>query len=70
MDSSIVINHAIVDDLTTFIRSNSDPRELKRAIVLQMGHNRYQHQEIQDRLSVSFGFISKWTQRYDREGLL
>lgn len=49
MDSSIAINHAIVDDLTIFIRSNLDLRELKRAIVLQMGHNRYQHQEIQDR---------------------
>jgi putative transposase len=60
----------MIDDLTTFIRSNPDPRELKRAIAVQMWNKGYKHQEIQDSLSVSSGFISKWTQRYEREGMV
>ena len=60
----------MLDDLTTLIRSNPDPRELKRAIAVQMWNKGHKHQEIQDSLSVSSGFISKWTQRYEREGIL
>ena len=68
MDS---ISHvAMLDDLTTLIRSNPDPRELKRAIAVQMWNKGHKHRDIQDSLSVSSGFISKWTQRYEREGIL
>ncbi len=69
--SNIIINHvAMLDDLTTLIRSNPDPRELKRAIAVQMWNKGHKHQDIQASLSVSSGFISKWTQRYEREGIL
>ena len=71
MTSTVIISHvAMLDDLTTLIRSNPDPRELKRAIAVQMWNKGHKHQEIQDSLSVSSGFISKWTQRYEREGVL
>jgi putative transposase len=70
IDNLITINIAMLDDLTTFIKSNPDPRELKRAIAVQMWNNGYKHQEIQDNLSVSSGFISKWTQRYQEQGIV
>ena len=71
MTSNVIISHvAMLDDLTTLIRLNPDPRELKRAIAVQMWNKGHKHQDIQDSLSVSSGFISKWTQRYEREGIL
>ena len=60
----------MLDDLTTLIWSNPDPRELKWAIAVQMWNRGHKHQDIQDSLSVSSGFISKWTQRYEQEGIL
>jgi len=52
----------MLEELTEFIQSNPDPRELKRAITVSMQLKGYKHQEIQESLSVSSGFISKWTQ--------
>ena len=55
--------------LTEFIRSNPDPRELKRALAVKMvraGQNYYQ---IRDTLGVSLGFISKYLQKFETEGI-
>ncbi|MEG3991461.1 IS630 family transposase, partial [Microcoleus sp. S28C3] len=52
----------MLEELTEFIQSNPDPRELKRAITVSMQLKGYKHREIQESLSVSSGFISKWTQ--------
>jgi putative transposase len=59
----------MVEELTDFIKSNPDPRELKRALAIQMWLNGYKHREIQESLSVSSGFITKWSQLYDLLGL-
>jgi putative transposase len=56
--------------LKSFIESNPDPRELKRAVAVQMYEQGYKHREIQEILSVSSGFISKWTQSYQQQGVL
>ena len=56
-------------NLKSFIESNPDPRELKRAVSVQMYEQGYQHREIQEILSVSSGFISKWTQSYAQQGV-
>ena len=56
--------------LQEFIQSNPDPRELKRAIAVQMSLQGLKHYQIQDALGVSSGFISKWTQRYAQQGVL
>ncbi len=45
------------------------PRELKRAIAVQMFLGGYKHREIQEILGVSSGFISKWKQRYEQAGV-
>jgi putative transposase len=59
----------MLEELTKFIQSNPDPRELKRAITVQMQLKGYKQREIQESLSVSSGFISKWTQIFTMQGV-
>lgn len=59
----------MLEELNKFIQSNPDPRELKRAIAVQMFLQAYKHREIQEILGVSSGFISKWSQLYQRLGV-
>ncbi len=56
-------------DLKLFIDSNPDPRELKRALAVQMAYQNYRYEDIQAVLQVSLGFISKWKQRFAVEGV-
>lgn len=56
-------------ELNEFIQSNPDPRELKRALAVQMVSQAYPYVEIAQVLQVSIGFISKWKQIYDSEGV-
>lgn len=58
-----------MDELTEFIKSNPDPRELKRALAIQMVMQDYTYYEIRDVLSVSVGFITKWRQHYEQQGV-
>jgi putative transposase len=51
----------MLEELTKFIQSNPDKSELKREITVQMQLKGYKQREIQESLSVSSGFISKWT---------
>jgi putative transposase len=55
-------------DLNKLIHSNPDSRELKRAVAVQMYLQGQRHQQIQEVLGVSSGFISKWTRRYELLG--
>jgi len=59
----------MLEELTEFIQSNPDPRELKRAITVSMQLQGYKQREIQEILSVSSGFISKWTQIFTMQGV-
>lgn len=59
----------MLKELESFIQSNPDPRELKRAIAVRMSFKGYKHRQIQESLSVSSGFISKWTQIFAMKGL-
>jgi len=56
--------------LTEFIQSNPDPRELKRALAVQMVMQNYTYFEIRDVLQVSVGFISKWKQNFEEQGIV
>lgn len=58
-----------MDKLTEFIQSNPDPRELKRALAVQMARQDYTYYEIRDVLKVSIGFITKWRQHYEQQGV-
>jgi putative transposase len=59
----------MLSELKDFIQSNPDARELKRALAVQMYLNGYKHREVQESLSVSSGFISKWTALYGEQGV-
>jgi putative transposase len=59
----------MLSELKEYIQSNPDARELKRAVAVQMFLNGYKHREIQESLSVSSGFISKWTALYGEQGV-
>jgi putative transposase len=59
----------MLEELEIFIQSNPDPRELKRAIAVRMSFKGHKHRQIQEILSVSSGFISKWTQSFALQGV-
>ncbi len=58
-----------MESLTEFIRSNPDPRELKRALAVKMVKQNYSYQQIADTLEVSVGFISSCRQKFETEGI-
>ena len=58
-----------VEELSEFIQSNPDPRELKRALAVQMVFQEYTYFEIRDVLKISIGFISKWKQAFEEQGV-
>lgn len=58
-----------LDQLLTFIHSNPDPRELKRAVAVYRVLEGHKHHEIKDQLGVTSGFISKWKTVYATHGI-
>lgn len=58
-----------MEKLREFIQSNPDPRELKRGLAVQMVMQKYSYFEIRDVLQVSVGFISKWKQIFEEQGI-
>ena len=48
-------------ELKKLIENNHNPRELKRALAVQMVYQRYTYCEIRDAIKVSVGFISNRT---------
>lgn len=62
--------HLEIKALSDFIHSNPDPRELKRALAVQMVKQKYGYSEIRDVLQVSVGFISKYKQLFEEQGIV
>lgn len=58
-----------MDTLEQFIQSNPDPRELKRALAVQMSQRGHSYREIRDVLQVSVGFVTTCSQRYKEAGV-
>lgn len=58
-----------MEPLAAFIQSNPTSQELKRALAVQMVQQGYSYREIQQVLQVSLGFISKWKQVYQTQGV-
>ena len=59
-----------MEDLVEFIQSNPEPRELKRALAVQMVLKGYVDRQITEILQVSDSFISKWWLVFKIKGLL
>ena len=61
--------HKAMEDLIAFIQENPDPRELKRAIAVQMVMQNYTHSQVGDILQVSVGFVNKWKHVFSESGV-
>ncbi len=59
----------MIEDLIAFIQGNPDPRELKRALAVQMVMQNYTHSQVKDILQVSVGFVSKWKHAFLEDGV-
>ncbi|BDA76109.1 hypothetical protein CAL7716_102750 (plasmid) [Calothrix sp. PCC 7716] len=58
-----------MEELLNFIQANPDPRELKRALAVQMVMKNCNISTIANVLGVSLGFISKWKYMYVEQGI-
>ncbi len=58
-----------MESLTKFIQSNPDPRELKRALAVQMIEQNYRYSQIKEALGVSVGFISTCRRKFESDGI-
>jgi len=58
-----------MEELITLIKSNPDPRILKRALAVKMSLQCYPLAIITEILEVSAPFVSKWKGVYLREGI-
>ncbi len=58
-----------MEELNSFIKSNLDPRELRRGLAVSMAVRGHKHREIIKILQVSSGFISKWKIECIRNGI-
>ena len=59
-----------MEELTDFIQGNPDPRELKRALAVQMVMQNYTHSRIGEILRVSVGFVNKWKHAFFESGIV
>jgi len=58
-----------MEELIEFIQGNPDPRELKRALSVQMVMRNYKHSTIGKILGVSVGFVNKWKYIFVEQGI-
>lgn len=58
-----------MEELIEFIQTNPDPRELKRALSVQMVMQNYKHSTIGKILGVSVGFVNKWKYIFIEQGI-
>lgn len=58
-----------MEELINFIQGNPDPRELKRALAVQMIMQNYTYSRIGEILRVSLGFVNKWKYVFIEQGI-
>lgn len=58
-----------MEELVAFIQGNPDPRELKRALAVQMVMQNYTHAQVGEILQVSLGFVNKWKYAFLEDGI-
>lgn len=56
-------------DRIEFIQANPDPRELKRALAVQMVMQNYNHSTIGKIFGVSVEFVNKWKYIFVEQGI-
>lgn len=58
-----------IKELKAFIRMQRDGRQVKRALAVKLLYQGHTYESIISILDVSMGFIAKWKQQYEVEGL-
>lgn len=58
-----------IEELKTFIGSERDARQVKKALAVKLIYQDYGYEAITRILEVSLGALSKWKQAYERDGL-
>ena len=64
MDSQVLDRKKQELELDNFIKSTSDAREIKRALVVKWSLSALSYRQILKQLNVSLGFISKWNKNF------
>ena len=69
MDSQVLDRKKQELELDDFIKSTSDAREIKRALVVKWSWSGLSYRQIIKQLNVSLGFISKWNNKFSIGGV-
>ena len=60
---------AAIKELKAFIKTQRDGRQVKKALAVKLLYQEHTYESIISILDVSMGFIAKWKQAYEAEGL-
>ncbi|MBX2863853.1 MAG: transposase [Leptolyngbyaceae cyanobacterium MAG.088] len=60
---------AAIEELKAFIKTQRDGRQVKKALAVKLLYQEHTYESIVSILDVSMGFIAKWKQAYEAEGL-
>jgi putative transposase len=58
-----------MSDLETLIKTTRESRELKRALAVKNTLAGHPWKDVMEELGVSWSFLGKWRQRYERQGV-
>ena len=58
-----------IEELKAFIKTQRDSRQVKKALTVKLLYQGHTYESIISILDVSMGFIAKWKQQYEAEGL-
>ena len=58
-----------IEELKAFIKTQRDGRQVKRALAVKLLYQEHNYESIISILDVSMGFIAKWKQRYEADGI-
>lgn len=66
---SVSAKSRAIEELKSFIRTERDARQMKKALAVKLIYQDYGYEAITVLLDVSLGALSKWKQAYERKGL-
>ena len=62
-------NATAIEELKAFIKTQRDGHQVKRALAVKLLYQEHTYESIISILDVSMGFIAKWKQQYEADGL-
>lgn len=68
-ETSSSIKATAIEELKAFIKKQRDGRQVKRALAVKLLYQEHTYESIISILDVSMGFIAKWKQQYEADGI-